>query len=174
MKLAILSVVLVISWCATPIFLNYPDCNSGMSAVAAARIDMNGLIVGLRTFKGTTGRYPTAREGLQALVSRPPGLENWRPVMARLNPDPWRHPYQYVAPSHNGPSPFGIYSLGKDGATHSAGNDPDDISTWNEPSSPRRTLHTHRIAGILLISLALGWMTRSHHQSLTRYSRHPL
>jgi len=42
-------------------------------------------------------RYPTAEEGLKALVEAPAGEENkWRgPYIKLLRADPWKSPYQY-------------------------------------------------------------------------------
>ena len=43
----------------------------------AAKIEIGQIGQTLDLFKLEVGRYPTAQEGLQALISAPPGLNNW-------------------------------------------------------------------------------------------------
>lgn len=53
---------------------------------------------------------------------------------ADADSDPWGHPYRVVAVAvaAEGPDRFGFYSTGRDGISHSNGNDPDDINSWTE------------------------------------------
>jgi hypothetical protein len=50
--------------------------------------------------------------------------------IAEVPTDGWGHEYGYVVDA-NLRGGFGIYSCGLDGITSSAGNDEDDINTWN-------------------------------------------
>src|SRR3954453_6976975 len=43
----------------------------------AAKIEIGQIGQTLDLFKLEVGRYPTAQEGLQALISSPPGVTNW-------------------------------------------------------------------------------------------------
>jgi general secretion pathway protein G len=84
----------------------------------------------LDTFRLDIGRYPTTQEGLQALVTRPSGLEHWDgPYLNKAVPkDPWDRPYVYRSPGEGG-RPYDIYSLGADGAP--GGQDQNrDITSW--------------------------------------------
>lgn len=83
-------------------------------------------------------RYPTASEGLAALSYCPTSVSTnmWLgpylddPVMGVQ--DAWGHRFVYVVPGIHNTNAFDLYSLGEDGVSKSAGNDPDDINNWNE------------------------------------------
>ena len=52
-------------------------------------------------------------------------------------PDPWGNPLVYVTlherrDGDDGESAIGVYSLGADGISKTAGNDPDDLNSWDE------------------------------------------
>jgi len=98
------------------------------SQAAAMQIERLGTV--LDTFRLDIGRYPTTQEGLQALVTRPSGLERWDgPYLNKGVPkDPWDRPYVYRSPGESG-RPYDIYSLGADGAP--GGQDQNrDITSW--------------------------------------------
>jgi len=95
---------------------------------AAMQIERLGTV--LDTFRLDIGRYPTTQEGLQALVTRPSGIERWDgPYLNKGVPkDPWDRPYVYRSPGEGG-RPYDIYSLGADGAP--GGQDQNrDITSW--------------------------------------------
>ena len=74
-------------------------------------------------------RYPTTTEGLEALVVRPQGAENWNGPYIRggqLPQDPWGNAYLFRAPVDNGR--YEVLSLGADGREGGAG-DAADISS---------------------------------------------
>src|SRR5690242_8101525 len=55
-----------------------------------AGTDLALLSATVEAFEIDTGRYPTAAEGLAALVSRPAGVAAWRgPYLSFLKSDPW-------------------------------------------------------------------------------------
>jgi len=98
------------------------------SQAAAMQIERLGTV--LDTFRLDIGRYPTTQEGLQALVTRPNGIERWDgPYLNKGVPkDPWDRPYVYRSPGEGG-RPYDIYSLGADGAP--GGQDQNrDITSW--------------------------------------------
>ena len=58
----------------------------------AAKIEIEQIGQTLDLYKLETGRYPTTQEGLQALISAPPGVNNWNgPYWKKstLPKDPW-------------------------------------------------------------------------------------
>ena len=83
----------------------------------AAKIEMGQIGQTLDLYKLETGRYPTTQEGLQALISAPPGLSNWNgPYWKKsaVPKDPWGNDYRYASPGQNN-SPYEIASYGADG-----------------------------------------------------------
>ncbi len=98
--------------------------------VTAARTDIANLQQALKLYKLDNQRYPTAEQGLQALVSRPTvGTlpPNWRATLDKLPNDPWGRPYQYLNPGLKGE--VDVMSLGADGQTGGEGNNA-DIGSW--------------------------------------------
>jgi len=98
--------------------------------VTAARTDIANLQQALKLYKLDNQRYPTAEQGLQALVSRPTvGTlpPNWRATLDKLPNDPWGRPYQYLNPGLKGE--VDVMSLGADGQTGGEGKNA-DIGSW--------------------------------------------
>lgn len=82
----------------------------------AAKIEIGQIAQALDLYKLETGRYPSTQEGLQALISAPPGVGNWNgPYWKKqtLPKDPWGNEYRYAAPGQS--APYDIVSLGADG-----------------------------------------------------------
>jgi general secretion pathway protein G len=92
-----------------------------------AQIELFGTA--LDTFRLDVGRYPRAEEGLEALRTKPGGLERWDgPYLKKELPlDPWGKAYVYKSPGEHGP--FDIISYGADGAPGGEG-DNRDITSW--------------------------------------------
>jgi general secretion pathway protein G len=107
--------ILVISTVAAivvPRFISKTD----QAKMAAAKSDEATLVSELDSFRVDCGRYPTAKEGLNALQSAPPSLENkWKGPYATADVpnDPWGHPYVYRI-TNNGRN-VSIESYGSDG-----------------------------------------------------------
>jgi general secretion pathway protein G len=102
----------------------------GDSRVKTAKLQVEGFNSALDLFFMDVGRYPSASEGLKALVQKPDGVETWAgPYLKgnRVPPDPWGNAYQYRAAAAHTP-PFEIVSLGSDGAEGGTGSAA-DIST---------------------------------------------
>lgn len=98
--------------------------------VTAARTDVNNLMQALKLYKLDNQRYPSAEQGLQALVARPSvGAipPNWKPYLDKLPNDPWGRPYQYANPGVKGE--IDVYSFGADGQPGGEGKDA-DIGSW--------------------------------------------
>ena len=98
--------------------------------VTAARTDVNNLMQALKMYKLDNQRFPTAEQGLQALVAKPTGgpiPPNWKPYLDKLPNDPWGRPYMYSNPGLK--SEVDVYSLGADGAAGGEGKNA-DIGSW--------------------------------------------
>ena len=98
--------------------------------VTAARTDINNLMQALKLYRLDNQRYPTAEQGLQALLVRPtagPAAPNWKPYVEKLPSDPWGHPYQYMNPGIKGE--IDVLSLGADGQAGGEGKNA-DIGSW--------------------------------------------
>lgn len=96
----------------------------------AARTDIANLVQALKLYRLDNQRYPTAEQGLQALVSKPatgPAPGNWRPYIDKLPNDPWGRPYQYLNPGIKGE--IDVMSFGADGQPGGEGKDA-DIGSW--------------------------------------------
>jgi general secretion pathway protein G len=102
----------------------------GESKTKTARVQVEELAAALDLYKLEVGRYPTTRQGLQALVEQPEGVEGWAgPYLKkrRLPNDPWGNTYQYRFPGQF--SDFDLFSLGADNAEGGEGEDA-DILSW--------------------------------------------
>jgi general secretion pathway protein G len=98
--------------------------------VTAARTDVNNLMQALKLYKLDNQRYPSAEQGLEALVKKPSTGSvppNWRAYLDKLPADPWGRPYQYVNPGVKGE--IDVFSLGADGQPGGDGKNA-DIGSW--------------------------------------------
>jgi len=125
----LLVVLVIIGVLAALIVPNVLD-RAGDARVTAARTDVNNLMQALKLYKLDNQRYPSAEQGLEALVHKPTvgtPPPNWKPYVEKLPNDPWGHPYQYVNPGVKGD--IDVYSFGADGRPGGEGNDA-DIGSW--------------------------------------------
>ncbi len=96
----------------------------------AARTDVTNVMQALKLYRLDNQRYPSAEQGLQALVVRPasgPAPINWKPYLEKLPNDPWGRPYQYLNPGIKGE--IDVMSFGADGQSGGEGKDA-DIGSW--------------------------------------------
>jgi general secretion pathway protein G len=96
----------------------------------AARTDINTLVQALKRYKLDNQRFPSAEQGLDALVRKPSAgtpPPNWKPYLDKLPADPWGRPYQYLNPGVKGE--IDVFSFGADGQP--GGEDKNaDIGSW--------------------------------------------
>jgi general secretion pathway protein G len=86
------------------------------SKLKTARIQIRSLSSALDLYHLDNGRYPTAAEGLGALVQKPATATSWNgPYLSgTLVPsDPWGRPYVYKFPGQHGA--YDIVSFGPEG-----------------------------------------------------------
>jgi len=124
--LVVLLILGMIAGIAGPQVMNYLDD----SKTKAAKLQIEEFGNALDLFKLDVGRYPTAQEGLQALVQAPPAGERWRgPYLKKKNlpKDPWGNDYQYAFPGKHGA--FDIVALGSDGREGGDGA-ARDVASW--------------------------------------------
>ena len=98
--------------------------------ITAARTDVGNLMQALKLYKLDNQRYPSAEQGLDALIKKPGAgavPPNWRPYLDKLPADPWGRPYQYIFPGVKGE--IDVFSLGADGQAGGDGKDA-DIGSW--------------------------------------------
>ena len=116
----------VLAALVVPRVMSRPD----EARVVAARQDLASIMQALKLYRLDNRRYPTASQGLSALVRKPdttPIPDNWKPYLERLPADPWGGDYQYLNPGINGD--VAVMSFGADGKTGGEGFDA-DIGSW--------------------------------------------
>ena len=124
--MVVLVIIGVLAALIVPNVLNRADD----ARVTAARTDVNNLMQSLKLYRLDNQRYPTAEQGLQALVAKPtasPVPPNWKPYLEKLPNDPWGRPYQYVNPGVKGE--VDVFSFGADGQAGGDGNNA-DVGSW--------------------------------------------
>jgi general secretion pathway protein G len=127
----IMVVVVIIGILATiiaPKIFDKPD----QARVVKAQTDIKAIMAALNLYRLDHFKYPTADEGLQALVTPPaePGANTNAPATSYLDKapvDPWQHPYQYLNPGVHGE--IDVMSYGRDGQPGGEGYDA-DIGSW--------------------------------------------
>ncbi|HUF86826.1 MAG TPA: type II secretion system major pseudopilin GspG [Thermohalobaculum sp.] len=123
--LVVLLIIGLIAAFAVPQVMNY----LGGARQDSAAIQINQLSGILDLYRLDVGRYPSASEGLDALLERPSGADGWNgPYVRKADSlvDPWGNPYQYRVPGQHGD--FDLYSLGADGTEGGEGEDADVVS----------------------------------------------
>lgn len=101
----------------------------GKSEVKAARAQIDAFEKALDTYRLDTGHYPTAEQGLNALMTQPANEPKWSgPYLKKAIPlDPWGKPYFYKQPGEHGE--VDLFSYGKDGQPGGTGDNV-DITNW--------------------------------------------
>jgi general secretion pathway protein G len=97
----------------------------GKSEIQVARAQIESLEKALDQYRLDMRRYPSAEEGLEALVAKPANAQAWSgPYLRKSVPsDPWGRPYVYRTPGQKGE--FEIFSYGRDGKPGGTGDDAD-------------------------------------------------
>ena len=122
-------VLVIIGVLAALIVPNVLDRTDDARATAA-RTDVHNIMQALKLYKLDNQRFPTAEQGLQALVARPsvaPAPMNWKPYLEKLPNDPWGQPYQYLNPGVR--AEVDVMSFGADGKSGGEGKNA-DVGSW--------------------------------------------
>ena len=124
--MVVLAIIGILAALVVPNVLNRADD----ARITAARTDIGNLMQALKLYRLDNQRYPSAEQGLQALVLQPTAGTaplNWKPYIDKLPNDPWGKPYQYMNPGLKGE--VDILSLGADGQVGGEGKNA-DIGSW--------------------------------------------
>jgi general secretion pathway protein G len=122
-------VLLIIGVLAALVVPNVLD-RADDARVTAAKTDVTNLMQALKLYKLDNQRYPTAEQGLQALLTKPttpPVPNNWKTYLDQLPKDPWGSPYVYLNPGIKGE--VDVMSYGADGQSGGEGKNA-DIGSW--------------------------------------------
>jgi general secretion pathway protein G len=95
---------------------------SAKTKIAAQSIERIAGVLDM--YKLDVGTYPTTDQGLQALITRPSGVNRWSgPYLKgeKLPEDPWGKPYVYRSPSQRPGHEYDLYTLGPTGQAGGTG-----------------------------------------------------
>lgn len=97
------------------------------ASVNATKTHMTAIKTGLLSYEMRHDSFPTTRQGLQALVACPSGVDatRWRKFMEKVPLDARGRQFKYRVPSRHGMD-FDLVSAGPDGKFGSK----DDITNW--------------------------------------------
>lgn len=112
--LELLVVIVIIGMLASYVGPKY-FAQIGKSEVTVAKAQLDALSKAIEALRLDVGRFPSASEGLAALMTKPDNAPGWSgPYLKKAVPlDPWQKPYIYQYPVGNGD--FKVLSYGKDG-----------------------------------------------------------
>lgn len=112
--LELLVVIVIIGMLASYVGPKY-FAQIGKSEVTVAKAQLDALSKAIEALRLDMGRFPSASEGLAALMTKPDNAPGWSgPYLKKAVPlDPWQKPYIYQYPVGNGD--FKVLSYGKDG-----------------------------------------------------------
>ena len=102
----------------------------GESRQTVAKQQIEGFSSALEMYKLDTTKYPTQEQGLEALVTQPQGINNWKgPYLKKkfIPKDPWGNTYVYTYPGEHGD--YDMVSYGADGNSGGDGEDK-DVASW--------------------------------------------
>ncbi len=102
----------------------------GESRQTVAKQQIEGFSSALEMYKLDTTKYPSQDQGLEALITAPQGVSNWKgPYLKKklIPKDPWGNNYVYICPGEHGD--FDIISYGADGNAGGEGEDK-DAASW--------------------------------------------
>lgn len=102
----------------------------GGAKAKTAALQIADLEKSLEIFKLDVGRFPSTKEGLDSMVSRPESVTGWNGpyIKGGVPMDPWGKPYVYTSPAPNGG--MEIATLGADGVP---GGDGENADIRNKP-----------------------------------------
>lgn len=126
--LVVVVILGILAGLIVPRIMDRPD----QARVVAAKNDINAIMNALKLYRLDNGIYPSADQGLSALVKRPETGDvprNWKSggYLERLPKDPWGGDYQYLNPGIHGE--VDVLSLGADRQPGGEGYNA-DIGSW--------------------------------------------
>lgn len=109
--LVVITIIGLVMALVGPRVLNY----LGESKVKAAKIQIESFSAALDLYYLDNGTYPSASEGLGALVQRPSSAPAWNGPYLKsgaVPDDPWGHVYVYKVPGDHAPYEIDSYGAG--------------------------------------------------------------
>lgn len=127
--LVVIVILGVLAALIVPNVIQRPD----EARATVAKSDIAAIMQALKIYRLDNQRYPTAEQGLAALVAKPdlpPVPPNWKGggYLEKLPKDPWGRPYVYINPGVRGE--IEVMSFGADGQAGGSGVDA-DIGSWD-------------------------------------------
>jgi general secretion pathway protein G len=128
--MVVVAILAILAAVVVPRIMDEP----GKARQARAAQDIRAIESALDMYRLDNYQYPTADQGLEALVERPssgPEPRNYKDggYLRNLPRDPWGNQYQYANPGQNGE--IDIYTLGADGQRGGEGENA-VIGNWQE------------------------------------------
>jgi general secretion pathway protein G len=120
--LVVIGIIALIAAVLTPGLIG----QMGRARAKTAQLQLDTLASNIEVFRSDVGRYPTQKEGLDALVHEPEGSEGWTgPYLKdpKAVKDPWGRPVVYALEADD--QKFAVTSLGADGKAGGTGLDRD-------------------------------------------------
>lgn len=124
--LVVLAILGLLAAVVAPQVLRY----LGSSRSQTAKVQVENINAAMELFRLDVGRYPSAQEGLAALVTAPSTAPGWNgPYLQKASAltDPWGEPYAYRVPGRRGE--VDIFTLGADKAENGQG-EARDVGNW--------------------------------------------
>ena len=115
--LLVMVIIAILAGIVVPKLLGRREQANKTRAIA----DIAAIKSAITTFEVDNGRLPTQSEGLNALVTNPGGLAEWKSLLESVPVDPWQRPYVYHNPGANGQE-FDLYCTGPSGQDGNADN----------------------------------------------------
>jgi len=78
----------------------------GDSKTKTAMLQIEQLSSAMDVYRLEVGSYPSSEQGLEALIDKPSGTDQWNGPYLRkktVRKDPWGNDYHYRSPGENGP-----------------------------------------------------------------------
>ncbi len=126
--LVVIVILGILAALIVPRVMDRPD----QARAVAARADVAAIVNALKLYRLDNGTYPSADQGLAALVRKPERGDvprNWKAggYLERLPKDPWDSDYQYLNPGIRGE--VDVFSFGADRVPGGEGINA-DIGSW--------------------------------------------
>jgi general secretion pathway protein G len=126
--LVVIVILGILAALIVPRVMDRPD----QARVVAARSDIAAIMSALKLYRLDNGAYPSADQGLAALVKKPERGEiprNWKSggYLEKLPVDPWGIEYLYLNPGIRGE--VDVFSLGADRKPGGEGFDA-EVGSW--------------------------------------------
>ena len=125
--LVVVVILGILAAVVVPRFMDRPD----EARAVRAKQDIAQIVTALNMYRLDNHAYPSTQQGLQALVTQPAGVPNWRRggYLDRLPRDPWGRDYLYLNPGRHGE--IDVWTQGANGQPGGEGVNA-EIGNWSD------------------------------------------